>query len=110
MLGNIGFAVPAQKEAVYRNVQVYQSGSYITRSCIFGENIGATYAIFDGMPNVSIEDGQIAVTGGADDNLFYADPSYGSEPMLRKAFETEEGKTIESARVYATAQGILRHM
>lgn len=107
MLGSIGFAVPANGEAVYKNMQVFQNGGrYTTRECVFGPSTGATYAIFEEMPGVAVREDQITVTGGASGNLQYADPSYGSEPMVRKQFSTQNGKTIKSARVYATAQGI----
>lgn len=107
MLGSIGFAVPAGGEAVYKDMQVFQTGGrYTTRESVFGPENGAAYSIFAGMPNVSIDGGRILVRGGDTGNLQYADPSYGSEPMVRKSFSTQSGKTIQSARVYAAAQGI----
>ncbi|MEE1493020.1 MAG: hypothetical protein UGF45_13705 [Massilioclostridium sp.] len=43
MLGSIGFAVPANGEAVYKNMQVFQNGGrYTTRECVFGPSTGAT--------------------------------------------------------------------
>ncbi|WP_270739381.1 family 78 glycoside hydrolase catalytic domain [Massilioclostridium coli] len=102
-LNSIGFAVPAGETATYSNMTVENMG-YGTGT-LFGAEIGATYDIFNGLDGVTVNDDNTITVGKADaDVLAYADPSYGSAPMLRTEFNAD--KEIASARMYVTAQGI----
>jgi alpha-L-rhamnosidase len=102
-LNEIGFAVNAGEKIIYENIIIHNPGPY-SKGILFGNNIGATYDIFKNFKGIQIqEDGKIIV--GCNENiLVYADPSYGSAPMLRTEFSTE--KKITRARLYVTAQGI----
>lgn len=102
-LNEIGFFVPAGEKTIFENVTIHNPGPY-SDGILFGEKTGATYDIFKGLEGVHIqEDGKILV-GGSKEVLAYANPSYGSAPMLRTEFSTE--KEIERARLYVTAHGI----
>ena len=108
-VASIGFAAPAGEQATYTNIALHYPGAYedpYEVGDLFGENVGATYAIFDGLDDGVTRDGaEIRVDGGADGVVAYADPSYGSAPMLRTEFDAGE-KEIASARLYMTAQGV----
>lgn len=102
-LGEIGFAVKAGEQVVYENIALYNPGPY-SEGILFSDKIGATYEIFKDLEGVTVlENGQITV-GSDKDLLVYADPSYGSAPMLRTEFKAEQ--EIEKARLYVTAHGI----
>lgn len=106
-LAKIGFAVPAGESATFRNVAVHYPGHYVEKyevDDLFSEKAGATYAIFEELEGVSVNGGTITVTAGAKDLYAYADPSFGSAPMLRTEFELD-GK-VAHATLYAAAQGI----
>ena len=117
-LNSIGFAVPAGQKAAYTDVRIEYPGKYQESYAVgdlFGKDTGATYEIFRTMTAasgstaakdaVSVNGGTITVTGGTNGFLGWADPSYGSEPMVRSEFTVQE-KTVEKARLYATAQGL----
>lgn len=95
-LGQIGFC--AEGQAQFSAVKV----NYINKpaSTVFGENIGATYTIFKELPGITINGGTINVNN----TLAYADPSYGSEPMVRTTFTTT-GK-VADAKLYVTSRGV----
>jgi len=104
-LNSIGFAVPAQGQAIYENFVIRNPGKYST-GILFDQTKGATYSIFSGLSGVTLNstNGTITVAGGTGGRLIYADPSYGSAPMLRTSFTTSND--IASARLYATALGL----
>ncbi len=95
-LGQIGFC--AEGSAQFSGVKV----NYINKpaSTVFGENIGATYAIFKDLPGITVNGGTINVKN----TLAYADPSFGSEPMVRTTFTTT-GK-VADAKLYVTSRGV----
>ena len=95
-LGQIGFY--AEGEAQFSAVKV----NYINKpaSTVFGENVGATYAIFKNLPGITVNGGTINVKN----TLAYADPSFGSEPMVRTTFTTT-GK-VADAKLYVTSRGV----
>ena len=101
-LNSIGFAADAGETAVFTDFEL-QNPSYGTGT-VFGQNIGATYAIWDGKDGITVDQNSITVTGGENGTLSYADPSYGSEPYVRTSFEAKEN--IASARLYLAFQGI----
>jgi len=102
-LNEIGFSVPADETAIFENITINNPGPY-SDGILFSEKIGATYNIFRNLEGVTVkEDGKIIV-GSNEDILVYADPSYGSAPMLRTEFKAE--KEIEKARLYVSAHGI----
>ncbi|MCI8497673.1 MAG: family 78 glycoside hydrolase catalytic domain, partial [Clostridiales bacterium] len=101
-LNDIGFKTDANSSAVFSDVKVKAFASHFGENAVlFSENTGATYDIFEGLDGVTVKDSAVVV---GKDVLGYADPTYGSIPMLRKEFET--GKTVESAKLYVTARGI----
>ena len=61
------------------------------------------YGIFKDMPGVRTDGRHIRVSGAT---LAWADPSHGSETMLRSEFTP--AKPVRSARLYAAAMGIFR--
>lgn len=102
-LHEIGFAVAAGEQVIYENITLHNPGIY-SEGILFDKQVGATYDIFKGLDGVDVrEDGKIIV-GSDRDILVYADPSYGSAPMLRTEFRAE--KEIDKARLYVTAHGI----
>ncbi|MCI8497062.1 MAG: family 78 glycoside hydrolase catalytic domain, partial [Clostridiales bacterium] len=100
LLNEIGFCAPANNQAVFDGYTIKNTSLGYD---VFGEKTGATYSIWDGQDGVAIQDGRIALDGGNDGALFYADPTYGSIPYLRNEFKVE--KEVKSARLYATAWG-----
>ncbi|WP_069986809.1 family 78 glycoside hydrolase catalytic domain [Massilioclostridium coli] len=101
-LNSIGFITSEnnQKATDFSNISIKNYRE--PQAEVFGKDTGATYDIFEGIKGVTVkEDGSILVNKGM---LAYADPSYGSIPMLRKDFTAD--KEIERATVYATARGI----
>lgn len=103
-LNSIGFAAKAGETAVFTDYEVINVG-YGTGT-LFGAQTGATYSIWDGLEGLSIDGSTITVSGGEEGILVYADPSYASEPYLRKDFETDPDKEITEAKLYISAQGI----
>lgn len=103
-LNSIGFAVNAGETAYYDTLEVDMYGDYDDDMVLFGRETGATYSIFEGLDGVTVNDGQIAVEGGENGTLVYADPSYGAAPMVRTEFSTDS-KEVASARMYVSAQG-----
>lgn len=101
-LNGIGFSVPDGDSVVYTDVQVRNPGSHSDDVLLFGEDTGATYAIFDGIDGVTVDGGAITVRGGT---LAWADPSWGSMPMVRGEFALED-KDVASARLYVSAEGL----
>ncbi len=97
-LNDIGFY--ADGDAVFSNVSVKHYN--LPRSEVFGQKTGATYRIFEGLKGISVDDGNINVSN----TLVYADPSYGSEPMVRTEFETISSSKITDAKLYVTSRGI----
>jgi alpha-L-rhamnosidase len=104
-LNSMGFAVPAGGVATFENIRLKNPGRFNTSGILFSRTAGATYSIWNGKPGVSINNntGVVTVNGGASGVLSYADPSYGSEPMLRTQFKAD--KKVKSARLYATSIG-----
>lgn len=97
-LNDIGFY--ADGDVVFSNVSVKHYN--LPRSEVFGRNTGATYKIFEGLEGIKVEDGNIHVSN----TLAYADPSYGSEPMVRTKFTTSSSSKIKDAKLYLTSRGI----
>ena len=102
-LSSVGFAANAGEGATFTNYAIENAGKF-GRGTLFGENTGATYAIFNGLDGITVDGGAITVDGGAEGVLAYADPTYAAAPMLRTEFEA--AGEIERARLYLTAQGI----
>ncbi|MBQ9618636.1 MAG: family 78 glycoside hydrolase catalytic domain, partial [Oscillibacter sp.] len=107
-VASIGFAVPAGEQATYTGIALHYPGAYEETyevGALFGADVGATYAIFDGLDGVTRDGAEISVDGGENGVVAYANPSYGSAPMLRTEFDAGE-QEIASARLYMTAQGV----
>ncbi len=106
-LNSIGFAVPAGETAAFTGLTLHEynlSGAPELDGILFDENTGATYQIFEGLEGVTVDGGEISVSGGENGVLVYADPSYGASPMVRTVFDTQ-GKEVAKARMYVAAQG-----
>ncbi|MCR5545673.1 MAG: glycoside hydrolase family 78 protein [Lachnospiraceae bacterium] len=99
-LNSVGFATKEGEAASFENFTIKNGGQYGTKT-LFDSTTGATYDIFQGLSGVSVNGTTIDVSGAT---VAYADPSYGSLPMLRKDFSVE--KEVEKARLYVTAEGI----
>ncbi|MCR4903106.1 MAG: glycoside hydrolase family 78 protein [Butyrivibrio sp.] len=99
-LNSVGFAVNDGERAVFENFTIKNGGKYGTET-LFDANTGATYSIFEGLNGLTVKGSTIEVDGGT---VAYANPSYGSLPMLRKEFNAKSD--IENARLYVTAEGI----
>lgn len=105
-LNKIGFAVAAGECCEYTNLKIINPGPY-SEGLLFGNHIGATYAIFKRFEGVTVgDDGKITVDNSFHKKSYivYADPSYGSAPMLRTTFHVT--KPVKKARLYASALGI----
>lgn len=103
MLGSVGFAANPGESAVYTDYTIANAGKF-ARGTLLDEERGATYAIFDGLDGLSVDGSSVAVTGGENGVLAYADPSFSAAPMLRRGF-TLKGE-VAKARLYITAQGV----
>ena len=62
-----------------------------------------SFAASNPLSGGSIANGAVTVSGTVDSLLTGAE---NNEPLLRKTFATTTGKTVESARVYASAHGV----
>lgn len=96
-LNDIGFY--SDGTVVFSNVSVNMYNT--PQNQVFGQNTGAKYDIFKSLPGITVEGANIKVTN----TLAYADPSYGSEPMVRTEFSTAAGKTIKDAKLFVTSRG-----
>ena len=106
-LCKIGFAVPAGESATFTDVALRYPGANEEKyevGDLFSSTAGATYAIFEDLDGVTVSDDTITVEAGDKDACVYADPSYGSAPMVRTEFEASG--EVASAMLYAAAQGI----
>ena len=104
-LNGIGFSVPAGSSVTFSDVRVDNPGSFSDKTVLFGKDTGATYAIFADLEGVKVE-GDSIVVGGDEDVLCYADPSWGSMPIVRTDFTLDETKEIGHARLYVSAEGL----
>ena len=102
MLNAVGFAAAAGESAVFEHYRIENAGKY-ARGVLFAENVGATYAIFDGLDGLTVDGSAITVSGESD-VLAWADPSWGAAPMLRRSFDVRG--EVAKARLYVTAQGV----
>ena len=98
-LCEIGFVTDDATEACFTDLKVLHYGG--EKNEIFGAHTGAGYEIFDGLKGIENRNDNICVAPGS---LAYADPSFGSVPMLRKDFSLS--KAVADAKIYATARGI----
>lgn len=98
-LCQVGFTTASDTVATFTGYTVRHYGG--EQNAVFGAQIGATYRIFDGREGLTVEGDTIHLAAG---KLHYADPSFGSTPMLRKTFSVDSN--LLSARLYAAARGI----
>ncbi|MDO5422354.1 MAG: family 78 glycoside hydrolase catalytic domain [Eubacteriales bacterium] len=99
-LNSIGFASRKGAKARFSNYKILDVGQS-AKEVLFDRTTGATYRIFEGMKGVQLTENGIEVSGEA---FGYADPSFGSMPMLRTEFTVS--KPLKSAKMYVTAMGI----
>ena len=104
-LNQIGFAVPAGSQVEYSDIMVINPGAFSDPVELFSATDGATYEIFKGLENVEVN-GETVTAGGGEPVLAFADPSYGSAPIVRTDFGLKSGEEIASARLYVSAQGL----
>lgn len=102
-LNGVGFAARPGESAVFEKYQIENAGKY-ARGVLFTEDIGATYAIFEGPDGLTVDGNTITVRAREAAVLAVADPSFGSMPTLRRSFEVSGELT--KARLYITAQGV----
>ncbi len=101
-LCSIGFAALPGCEVTYTDYQVKNCGHSIN-NVVFDSN---HYSIFKAMPNVEVNGCVINVRNSSDKmTIGYADPSHGALTMTRSTFETNTGKKVSKAKLYATAMG-----
>lgn len=100
-VNDIGFATGENTRAVFSNLKIKHYNE--PNATIFDQNTGASYSIFQNLDGMRVNGSRIQVQPGT---LGWADPSYGSSPMMRTTFHTDASKEIKSAKVYATAHGI----
>ncbi len=98
-LCQVGFVTDDTTAAVFTDFAVHHYGG--SHACIFGHDTGATYAVFQGRPGLTVSGRTVTAAPGT---LAYADPSHASLPMLRREFTA--GDDIVSAKLYAAAWGI----
>ena len=104
-LNSVGFAAAPGSEVVYSHYRILNAGQSEDR-VVFCPEHGPGYAIFEGKPGVTVKGKDITVANpGAKEILFYANPSYGAETMLRTEFSLGD-KKVKSARLYASAMGV----
>ncbi len=101
-LNSVGFASRPNESAVFTDYKIENAGKY-AQGVLFGENVGATYAIFSGI--AAVDGNSITVTEENGVNVVsYIDPSFGAAPTLRRSF-TPAGE-VERAMLYVTAHGV----
>ena len=106
-LNSVGFAAAPGQKVEYSGYRILNSGQSEDR-VLLDPTRGPGYSIFEGKPGVEIDKEKITVTNSSDKVIrFWADPSYGSETMLRSEF-TLRDKPVRKARLYATAMGVYR--
>ncbi len=98
-LCSVGFASEEGAEVEYTDYHILNAGQSEDR-VVFDQR---HYGIFNDMPGVRTDGRHIRVSGAT---LAWADPSHGSETMLRSEFTP--AKPVRSARLYAAAMGIFR--
>lgn len=100
-LCSVGFAAAPGSEVIFRNYRILNAGQSEDR-IVFDKD---RYAVFTGIPGVSVQDGEIRVSNPGNRELKgWADPSHGAETQLRTEFRV--GKKVRQARLYATSMGI----
>ncbi|MEE1491094.1 MAG: family 78 glycoside hydrolase catalytic domain [Massilioclostridium sp.] len=106
-LNQIGFQADPGQVAVFSDLYVANFDLWASDKVgarLFDSETGATYSIFDGIKGVSHTGNELFINGGLTGVFGYADPSYGSVPMLRT--EINASKEIADARLFVTAHGI----
>ena len=98
-LCNVGFVTAENTEALFADFCIRHYGG--ERNVVFGRNTGASWRIFEGCSGAAAQADGIR---GKPGTLFFADPSFGGMPMLRRDFEANG--QVASAKVYVTARGI----
>ena len=98
-LCEIGFITDRSTRAAFTSYSVRHFGG--EQGEIFGEKTGASFDIFRGLDGLTVQGGSILAEPGT---LSYADPSYGSVPILRRAFRLK--KKAVRARFYVSSRGI----
>lgn len=105
MLGEIGFAVPAEQQAVFKDLVV--RNIHQPRNVLFSETaVDKLSSLFvDASDQVQVSAGEYLVNGGSTGLIVTADPSKNSAPLLRSEFSVA-AKPIAKARLYSTARGV----
>ena len=91
--GRAGLRTYGSESVTVSSFKVVKAGGTVLANPDFSTNP------FDGG---SLGDHQVTVSGGADALL----STRATEPYLRTSFSTESGKTVKSARAYASAHGV----
>ncbi|MBQ7901932.1 MAG: family 78 glycoside hydrolase catalytic domain, partial [Clostridia bacterium] len=101
-LGYIGFRKQADEKATFDNIVLKDDSGNVVYSESFDDGTA------DGFSSLPVSDGCAALTGDTTLGVIlrYGEERAESAPMLRREFTTATGKTVASARLYATAAGI----
>ncbi|MFC1747041.1 family 78 glycoside hydrolase catalytic domain [Candidatus Neomarinimicrobiota bacterium] len=108
-LNSVGFASNPGDEVVFTNYKILNRGqSNPDNNILFDAVTGPTYALFEGLPGISLARGgtAIRVVNTADAmTVAYADPSHGGLTMLRTEFSTDMRQSVAKAKMYVTSMG-----
>ncbi|MDR0381756.1 MAG: family 78 glycoside hydrolase catalytic domain, partial [Oscillospiraceae bacterium] len=118
-LASVGFQVNHVGDEVkiinYRIVDNVKNNSVLSVSGFhsprdfLNATTGATYDVFTGLPGANITaDGQVMTVKAetpTETGPKYADPSFGSQAMVRTTFVTDTSRQITDAKMYITALG-----
>lgn len=101
-LCSIGFAAMPKCEVLYTDYHIKNCGHSENNVTFDYRN----YSIFEGLPNVIIENKKILVQNKSEVmTIGYSDPSHSSLTMLRTVISTNTNKNIRKAKIYVTAMG-----
>lgn len=101
-LASIGFAAMPGCEVCYTDYQIKNCGRSEDNVTFDRRH----YAVFETLPNVSLQGDDILVRNETEKmTVGYADPSHGALTMLRSRFTTQDKKKMARAKLYVTAMG-----
>ncbi|TFV96018.1 alpha-L-rhamnosidase [Algoriphagus kandeliae] len=104
MVADIGFQMKPGQKAIFSNYEVTHFRDP-SNALVKEPESDETFSAFISSDGFSKSENGLELNGLANGNLLLTNPSKNAAPMLRTTFDTE-GKSIKSARVYATARGI----
>lgn len=105
VLADIGFKLDEGQSASFGQIEIRNFRH--PSNTLFSEDLsgGEDYLFLEGGTSVDVRNAAYFLAAGEEGLLITADPSRNAAPMLRTTF-TAEDKSIQKARIYATARGI----